>query len=60
MTSVSTVSIAPTIFGSKPNEPCMASQIVLLCTELNAKPKVTEIRIANNAPIQFSPNPYRI
>ena len=38
----------------------MASQIVLLCTEWNAKPKVTEIRMANNMPIQLSPNPYRI
>lgn len=60
MVSVSTVSTAPTILGSKPNEPCMAAQIVLLCTELNAKPKVTEIKMANSMPIQFSPNPYRI
>ncbi len=57
MASVSTVSTAPTILGSKPNEPCMAAQIVLLCTELNAKPKVTEIKMANSMPIQFSPNP---
>ena len=58
--SVNTVSIVPTIPGSRSNEPCMAAQIVLLCTELNANPKVTEIRKANKAPIQFSPNPYRI
>lgn len=38
----------------------MAAQIVLLCTELNAKPKVMEIKMANSMPIQFSPNPYRI
>ena len=60
MASVSTVSIVPITAGSNPNEPCMAAQIVLLCTELNAKPKVMKIRMANSTPIQFNPNPYRI
>ena len=45
---VSTVSIPPMIRWSNPNAPSHAAQIVLLCTELKAKPNVIEINTAKN------------
>jgi len=54
---VSNVNTTPVIAGSKPKAPSQAAQMVLLCTELNAKPNVTEISTAKQNPIQRRPNP---
>ena len=47
----------PTQWWSKPKAPSQAAQIVLLCTELKAKPNVTEISTAKRTPIQRLPSP---
>ena len=55
--SVSSVRPAPTQWWAKPKAPSQAAQIVLLCTELKAKPNVTEISTAKRTPIQRLPSP---
>ena len=57
MSSVSAVSTTPTHTRSAPKAPSHAAQIVLLCTELKANPKVTEISTANSTPIHLRPRP---
>ena len=57
MSSVSAVSTTPTHTRSAPKVPSHAAQIVLLCTELKANPKVTEISTANSTPIHLRPRP---
>ena len=42
------VSMPPITLWSNPKAPSQAAQIVLLCTELKAKPKVIEINTAKN------------
>ncbi len=58
--SVSSVRAMPTQWWSKPKAPSHAAQIVLLCTELKAKPNVTEISTAKTTPIQRRPSPRSI
>ena len=57
ISSVTAVRIIPIQTGSMPKALSHAAQIVLLCTELKAKPKVMDISMAKRMPIQraFSP-----
>ena len=53
---IGSVRAMPTQWWSKPKAPSQAAQIVLLCTELKAKPNVTEISTAKRTPIQRLPS----
>ena len=57
MRMVRMVSMPPITLWSNPKAPSQAAQIVLLCTELKAKPKVIEINTAKNTPIHRNPRP---
>ncbi|CUQ62143.1 Uncharacterised protein [Dorea longicatena] len=58
--SVSAVMMPPTTAWSNPKAPSKAAHSVLLCTELNANPKVMVISTANSAPIHGCFSPLRI
>ena len=60
MRRVSAVSIPPNTVWSKPKACSAAAQIVLLCTELKAKPNVILISTAKSIPIQGCFNPFFI
>ena len=60
MTRVRAVSTPPNTIWLNPNACSAAAQIVLLCTELKAKPKVMLINMAKSIPIHGCFNPFFI
>jgi hypothetical protein len=58
ITNVSEVSITPIKLGGILNASSKAAQMVLLCTELKANPKVKISRKANKTPIHGCFNPF--